>query len=122
MKKFLLIIILIVIATAIINLCSNDKPSAKKEYKITLADGTICEWFEVGPEYESISTTRILKPEEYQMVADSFHFPKEKMIYFHMNTYRLTGEQYGTLYSKMAIPVANFNPDSLTIKRNAKRH
>lgn len=120
MKKLLLIIFLIVIATTIVNLCSNDKPAAKKEYKVTLADGTICEWFEVGPEYESISTSRLLKPDEYQMVADSFHFPKEKMIYFHLNSHRLIGEQYGTLYSKMALPVTNFNIDSLTIKRNVQ--
>jgi len=122
MKKLLLIIVLIIIATTIINICSDDKPTVKKEYKVKLSDGTICEWFEVGPEYESISTSRMLKPEEYQMVADLFHFPKEKMIYFHINTYRLIGEQYGTLYSNMSLPVSNFNPDSLTIKRNAKRH
>ncbi len=78
-----------------------------------MADGTTCEFFDVSYEMEFVATSRILKPEEYQSAADLFHFPKTKMIYFHLDSLRLIGEHYGTLYESLAVPVMKFNPDSL---------
>jgi len=118
MKKVILIIVIIIISLALINLCTDDKPKAKKEYKVTLADGTVCEWFEVRYEMYFIGTSRQLHPDQYQAVADSFHFPKTKMIYFHLDNLRGTGEQYGTLYHNLVLPVKNFNPDSLKLLHN----
>jgi len=113
MKKLILVIVLAVIATTIINLCSSDSPKKHEAYILKLPDGTTCELFEVRYEMEMVSTSRMLRPEEYQQAADLFHFPKSKMVYFHLNNLRDTGEQYGTLYESLPLPVQKFNPDSL---------
>lgn len=122
MKKLILIIILLIVSVTIINLCSDDSTKIKKKkYIETLADGTVCEFFNVSYEMEFVATSRILKPEEYNVVADLFHFPKTKMVYFHLDSLREIGEQYGTLYELLALPVKKFNPDSLLLIRAAKQ-
>lgn len=113
MKKILYLITIIILIAVFANIWSDDKPKAKKEYKVTLSDGTVCEWFDVRYEMEMVSTTRKLRPEEYQMVADSFHFPKSKMVYFHLPELKKDGQHYGTLTLDITTEVKNFNPDSL---------
>lgn len=113
MKKILVFISILILVVVVTNLCKNDKPSEKKEYIVTLRDGTVCKWFEVRYEMEMVSTTRKLKPEEYQIVADMFHFPRSKMVYFYLAGMLKDGEHYGTLCYDVAQEVKNFNPDSI---------
>lgn len=105
MKKLLLIVGIIVFVLFLINYCTDKGNTPKKEYKETMADGTICEWFEVRYEMEFVSTSRELKTEEYQGVANLFHFPKSKMVYFFLRDNRADGEHYGTLYMDSAVEV-----------------
>jgi len=118
----LILPVFIIILLVIIGKCfydSDTKPKEKKRFIEKLADGTTCEFFNVEYEMEFVATSRILNPEEYQKAAALFHFPKTKMVYFHLDTLREKGEQYGTLYSDLAIPVPHFNPDSLiSIRKN----
>lgn len=105
MKKLILIILSIVIVTTIINYCSDDGPTPKKKFTVTMADGTMCELFDVRQEMEFVSTSRQLKTEEYQEAANLFRFPKSKMVYFHLDGKRGNGEHYGTLYMDAAVEV-----------------
>lgn len=107
MKKLILLILSIVIITTIINYCSDDDPAPEKKFTVTMADGTVCELFDVGQEMEFVSTSRQLKTEEYQEAAKLFRFPKSKMVYFHLDGKRGTGEHYGTLYMDAAVEVEN---------------